>query len=127
MKEIWYVAHPVSGDIEGNLVETIKIIKWLTLHDPARIYIAPWVAEVTAFKAENCDPAFYDRVLADDCEVVNRLDGVLLTGPTISRGMQLEYDAAIKAGKKVQAALGGTWDHEGARMPPSQMYGRLPL
>lgn len=101
MKEVYYVAHPVTGDPVGNAYKTIAWIRWLTLNDPSRVYVAPWVAEVLAFAQENCDPAFYARVLADDQDVVRHLDGVLLVGGTLSRGMALECDAAIETHKRI--------------------------
>jgi hypothetical protein len=103
VKEVYYLAHPVSGDPEGNAHKAIAWIHWLTLNDPDRVYIAPWVAEVLAFKADigTLDRTFYDRVLADDQDVVRKLDGILLVGGTISYGMSLELDAALAAGKKV--------------------------
>lgn len=104
-KEVWYVAHPVSGDVKGNIQNVIRWIHWLTLNDPSRVYIAPWVAEVQAFDKDiggaEPDAAFYDRVLADDCDVVRHLDGVLMVGGKVSRGMALERQAALDAGLKV--------------------------
>jgi hypothetical protein len=100
-KEVFYVAHPVTGDPVGNCWKAIGWIHWLTLNHPDRVYIAPWVAEVLAFSNENADAAFYDRVLSDDEEVVRHLDGILLVGGTISRGMMREADAALAAGKKI--------------------------
>lgn len=100
-KEIWYVAHPVSGDPVGNAHNVIEWIGWLTEHEPSRVYIAPWVAEVLAFGDRICPSEFYDRVLADDCVVVARLDGILLTGGAVSRGMGIELGEAITGYKKV--------------------------
>ncbi len=100
-KEIFYVAHKVSGDPVANAYKAIEWIRWLTLNHPQRIYVAPWVAEVLAFSGEDIDAAFYDRVLTDDEEVVRRLDGILLVGGTLSVGMARELDSALEAGKKV--------------------------
>lgn len=100
MKKVFYLAHPVTGDPLGNCDKASAWIKWLTLNEPSRVYIAPWVAEVRAFAEENALPEFYDRVLADDQEVVRHCDGIMLVGGRISRGMQLELDAAREAGKE---------------------------
>lgn len=100
-KPVYYLAHPVTGDPEGNAFKAIAWIHWLTLKDPDAIYVAPWVAEVLAFARENNDPAFYERVLKDDQVVVQHLDGLLLVGGTISNGMQKELDAALEYGMPV--------------------------
>ncbi len=107
MKPIIYVAHPVSGDVWGNVDRTLKWLRWLTEVDPSRIYIAPWVGEVLAHLDLDPIPAdFYDRVLSDDEEVVRRLDGILLVGDRMSNGMQREWAAAKIAGKKVYDMVG---------------------
>lgn len=93
-KPIIYVAHPVSGDPLGNVVKVVDWIRWFTINDPDTVYVAPWVAEVLAFHAHQGNPDFYDRVLADDCRVLERLDGILLVGGRISRGMEIELHAA---------------------------------
>lgn len=107
-KEVFYVAHPVSGDIDANISNVIGWINWLTLNDPSRVYVAPWVAEVLAFKNDplvvqdnQATKEFYDRVLADDVEVVKRLDGILLVGGRVSEGMRRERDLG-GAGKTIQ-------------------------
>lgn len=91
-KPVFYVAHPVSGDVKTNIENVIQWIRWLTLNDPSRVYIAPWVAEVQAFMGDVVEPGFYDRVLRDDVTVVRKLDGILMVGGTISRGMGIERD-----------------------------------
>jgi hypothetical protein len=93
VKPVVYVAHPVTGDPRGNCAKVQAWIRWLIDHDPDVVYIAPWVAEVLAYADVEVSPDFYDRVLEDDCTVVKRLDGVLLVGGRISRGMQLEAAA----------------------------------
>ena len=101
-KPIIYVAHPVSGDVRGNVQKVLDWLRWLTETDPSRIYIAPWVGEVQAhYDMDPIPEDFYARVLADDCEVVSRLDGILLVGGKVSRGMELELNTARQGGKAV--------------------------
>lgn len=108
-KQVFYVAHPVSGNIDVNIANTVRWIHWLTHHDPSRVYIAPWVAEVLAFRDDplvvqdnQATKDFYDRVLEDDKAVVRKLDGILLVGGRISEGMRRETEAAREAGLWVQ-------------------------
>jgi hypothetical protein len=100
-KEVFYVAHPVSGDVSKNIRNVVAWVKWLTLNDPSRVYVAPWVAEVLAFEDTIVDEDFYTRVLADDVTVLRKLDGILLVGGTISRGMAIEV-AGAREGMTVQ-------------------------
>lgn len=102
-KMVFYVAHPVTTDarftLDDNLSNVEHWIHWLTLAHPEIVFIAPWVAEVRAFRNENVDASFYDRVLSDDEEVVRHCDGIILTGGKVSTGMRRELGAAIGAGK----------------------------
>lgn len=100
-KPVVYVAHPVTGAPLANCIKVIEWIGYLTHADPARVYVAPWVPEVLAFAGEKCAPEFYDRVLADDCEVLSRFDAILMVGGRISEGMRREMRAAKAAGKLV--------------------------
>jgi hypothetical protein len=90
VKPIIYVAAPVTGDPKGNAERVIRWVKWFVDEDPARIYIAPWVAEVLAFLNEPATPAFYQRVLDDDITVVQRLDGLIGVAGRWSGGMLQE-------------------------------------
>lgn len=100
-KPVVYLAHPVTGDPRGNAMRAVAWIKWLTVKDPDVIYVAPWVAEVLAFAEDAVDPAFYDRVLTDDEDVVLRLDGLLMVGGRVSSGMARERTAARVTGRAV--------------------------
>lgn len=93
-KEVWYVAHPVSGDWRGNCERVKEWVRWLIEADPTRVYVAPWVAEVEAWGDREVPSGFYDRVLADDCEVVRRLDGLVAVGGRWSTGMMREAECA---------------------------------
>jgi hypothetical protein len=123
-KEVWYLAHPVSGAPRENAHKAIAWIKYLTLEYPERIFIAPWVAEVLAFADDVVDPAFYDRVLSDDEQVVARCDGVLMVGTHVSPGMAREAKAARLRGKPVVDITGiaGTSPEARARVEPITFY-----
>ncbi len=127
MKDIWYLAHPVSGAIEDNVANALNWIKWLSLNVPERIYIAPWIAEVQAHQSEgeDIDPAFYDRVLADDCTIVRRCDGILLVGGKVSRGMGLELMAARDSNGFVQDQ--SHWREPPREGPPTRLLREILL
>lgn len=93
-KQVFYVAHPVSGDAIGNCMKVVRWVKWLTEHDPTRVYIAPWVAEVLAFPSAT--PEVYERALQDDEEVIAHLDGIIMVGGKVSSGMKREWDRAMR-------------------------------
>lgn len=126
MKKVIYLAHPVSGDVRSNVEKALGWIRWLTKVDPSRVYIAPWIAEVTAFIDQDpVDPEFYDRVLSDDEDVVRHLDGVLIAGGRLrpngtlqSVGMTREVAAnAMAGGVLFDMSMYDTWEDADAAYP----------
>jgi hypothetical protein len=97
--QVWYLAHPVRGDVEANLRNVKEWLRFLFRYDPDNVYIAPWVAEVEAMRevGEDTSAATLDKALKDDCEVVRRCDGILLVGGRITDGMRIELNAAREA------------------------------
>ena len=107
-RKLWYLAHPVSGDEAANIKRAITWLRWLLEHDPTRVYIAPWVAEVQASLDTPGDPVPYERGMMDDKEVLDRCDGIVLTGPAPSPGMLQELAWAATAGKQAIDLTGFT-------------------
>lgn len=93
MKTI-YIAHPIGGDVEGNLDTLLPIVKemWTRgTHFPIVPYILPlklgW----------DDDTNFLNRMrgLVVDCQFVKHADEVWLYGDRISAGMWQEISVAI--------------------------------
>ena len=102
MKPLVYLAHPVSGDPVGNAHKASAWIRWLTINDPARLYIASWVAEVLGFgESKLLGRNFYQHVLDDDAKVVARCDGLLAVGGEWTPGMLQERAVATILNKPV--------------------------
>lgn len=105
-KDIWYIAHPVSGtpeEVVANIDNAIAWTKWLTDNIPERIYTAPWLGQVIAYQRTGApiSKAFYDRCIEDDCRMVQRYDGVFLCGGRMGAGMVAEMKAAYAAYEEV--------------------------
>ena len=97
---VFYVAHPVSGDVDGNVARALRWLKWLRSRDHANTYIAPWIAGLMSGEDDN-DPAARERGLLD-CEAAAALcHGIVLVGGRVSSGMARERAAVIAAGGHV--------------------------
>jgi hypothetical protein len=48
MKRRIYIAHPIGGDVVGNLMSLFDIIRYINLNEPDVIPCAPYVADVMA-------------------------------------------------------------------------------
>lgn len=90
---LYYLAHPVAGDVVGNRAKALAILRHLRTAGIA--VIAPWLAEleamgVTTDRAENGGRESALRL----CEAVAaRCDGVIAVGRPWSRGMAREIAA----------------------------------
>lgn len=105
---IVYIAHPISGDIQGNLQRIKEIARHITLK----------YSDVVAFAPYWFDCHFLDdtilaergRGIKNDVEFFNRgvIDEVWLCGPRISNGMKHEKELAEILGIPVINKIGFT-------------------
>lgn len=91
-RPIFFVAHPVGGDVAGNLARTFRWLRWLTETHPYRIYTVPWVAEVMTF--DDANPSERAASIERNRAIIGRCDGIVLVGGRISTGMSIELAAA---------------------------------
>lgn len=96
---IFYVAHPLGGDVPANLARAMRWLRWLIACEPDVAFIAPWIASVSAGE-DDADPAQRARGLRDAEAVIARCDGIVLCGG-LSPGMQQELAAARRDGLHV--------------------------
>lgn len=97
---VFYVAHPVSGDVDGNIKRALRWLKWLRHRDHDSTYVAPWVAGLLSGEDDN-DPTARERGLID-CEATAAIcHGIILVGGRVSLGMERERAAVVKAGGHV--------------------------
>lgn len=107
-RPIYYMAHPVSGDVSANIANAKWWLKYLLLSFPNIDFTAPWIPWVEALS--DASEEHRARGLAFDCESVRQCDAIVLVGPNVSPGMYREAEAARHAGIKVFDWTG--WTHE---------------
>lgn len=100
MSRLYYLAHPVAGDVTEHVARAIRWLRYLSLGDRESVYIAPWIATIMAIGSDE-DVETRRRALDECMEVVRRCDGIVLVGGRISPGMRLELEAALATGKEV--------------------------
>lgn len=102
---VFYVAHLVSGDVDGNIKRALRWLAYLRRSDHGRAYIAPWIAGLMCGE-DDSDPAQRERALLD-CEAsAAKCDGIVLVGGRISSGMAREREAVIEARGSVMDLTG---------------------
>jgi hypothetical protein len=90
--KIVYIAHPVSGDIEGNLKKIIAIIRQINLTEPETIPFAHYV--VDCYALDDTVPDERARGIKNDIALFKAgfIDELWLFGDKISNGMRSEIN-----------------------------------
>lgn len=92
--KVVYIAHPVGGDVKGNLLKITRIIREINLKEEEIIPFAPYVADVLAMIDEI--PEERERACKNGLNILRTgmVDEIWVYGPSITRGMKDEIDLA---------------------------------
>lgn len=101
--KIVYIAHPIGGDVEGNLKSIFSIIREINLKQKNIVPFAPYVSDVKAL--DDKIPEERSRGFKNNKEFFDRMtmDEVWLYGSRISQGMRQEVLWAIEMGIPIYA------------------------
>lgn len=96
--KIAYIAHPISGDVEFNMMEIMRIVRTINLDEPETVPFAPYYLDCLALDDDVSEER--DRGIANDTELISRkfIDEMRLYGTTISKGMSHEVSLAHELG-----------------------------
>lgn len=96
--KICYIAHPISGDIAGNLERIRKIVRDINLSAVDVVPFAPYWLDCHALNDN--DPAERSRGIQNDIAILRSgmVDEMWLYGDRISSGMQHEVELAMELG-----------------------------
>ena len=101
--KIAYIAHPISGDVKGNLISIERIAREINLKEPDVVPFAPYYLDCIVLDDDN--PGERSRGIRND-QVLLRAGFVTemrLYGHKISTGMIHEVVTAIDLGIPVYA------------------------
>lgn len=105
MTRLYYLAHPVSGDVVANCSRAARWLRALMRALPDDTVIAPWLAALVAGN-DDADPSQREAGLLDCERVVERCDGLIACGERWSTGMLRELGAARCRGLPVADLTG---------------------
>jgi hypothetical protein len=114
--KVIYLAHPVSGDVTGNLARARRWLRWIYDNFDVAV-IADWV--LTCEVLDDSRPAHRAHGLAMDRALVEICDEFWMVGGRVSGGMQTEREMALGANVIVRNL---TWLGE---EPPAEMPEQL--
>lgn len=96
--KIAYIAHPVGGDVSGNIEKIKAIGRQINKNEPNVVPFAPYFFDL--FTLDDADFYERERGIRNDTELFNRgfIDEVRLYGNRLSAGMKFEILQALKLG-----------------------------
>lgn len=92
--KIAYIAHPVSGDVDGNIEKILQIVKEINLTEPDTIPFAPYIVDCLALDDTIIEQR--ERGIKNNIALFKAgfITEIRLYGNKISRGMQAEKELA---------------------------------
>ncbi len=101
-----YMAHPLGGDVLGNLARAKEWYRWCYSLGLDAVFLTPWMQTLELLAEDDADPATRSRAMDRNVAVLRKCDELWLCGLTMSRGMQIEANAARESGVKVRDFTG---------------------
>ena len=101
--KIIYIAHPVSGDVNGNIIKIISIVREINMMCPDVVQLVPYLADLYAL--DDNVPNERQRGIKNDIAVLKSglINEVWLYGDKISTGMQEEIKLAKELNIPIKA------------------------
>lgn len=94
MTRLMFLAHPVGGDVPGNLARARRWLAYLFAAYREIVVVAPWITDLGAIPLDDAVAEERERGIQRNLVTLQRCDGIILCGGRISSGMQRELDAA---------------------------------
>jgi hypothetical protein len=106
--KIAYIAHPIGGDVKGNLRKIRSIARTINLTEPNVVPFAPYFLDCKCL--DDNVPSERARGIKNDIELLNRgfIGEIRLYGDRISNGMAEEIKLAFRLGIPIVAMTDGT-------------------
>ena len=97
-KKIVYIAHPIGGDVEGNLAKLREVVRGINKHYSNIIPFVPYYSDVVSMDDNN--PADRERGISNNLQVLSSgvVDALWVIGDKVTKGMQSEIDTALMNG-----------------------------
>lgn len=104
--KIVYIAHPISGDVENNLKDIVRIVRKINLDYSNITPLVPYYVDCLAL--DDSIESERNRGIMNDIRILQKklIDEVWLTGDRISSGMQQEKLLAEALGIPVINKIG---------------------
>jgi len=101
---IAYIAHPVGGNVGGNIEKILRIVREINLQEPDVVPFVPYLADILAM--DDANPIERERGIKNDTHVLKNggVNQIRLYGHKISSGMRAELNLAKSLGIEVRCS-----------------------
>ena len=99
--KIAYIAHPIAGDVKGNIAKVLKIVREINLTEPDTVAFAHYIVDLHAL--DDNTPEERERGIKNDTALIKAgfITECRLYGDRISSGMQDEIDLFRSLGVEI--------------------------
>ncbi|KAF0199015.1 MAG: hypothetical protein FD170_3943 [Bacteroidetes bacterium] len=120
--KVVYIAHPIAGDVAGNLIRIQEIGRNINLSEINVVPFANYYFD--CFCLDDNDPIERYRGIKNDTALLKKgfIDEMRLYGDRISNGMANEIELALKLGIKVRPMTKETADEFDSRWQGAQRH-----
>lgn len=120
--KIAYIAHPISGDVEGNLAKIRKIVRAINIEEPDTVPFVPYYADCVSM--DDSDPTERARGIKNDEAILRSgiVNELRLYGSRVSSGMCAEVVNAARYGISIVAKTPETQEWLINRKGGNMMY-----
>jgi len=100
--KIAYIAHPVSGDVLGNIIKIIAIVRNVNLMEPEIVPFVPYLADLYALDDDT--PEERERGIKNDTHILKSglVDELRVYGDRITSGIHHEILLAQEVGMNIR-------------------------
>ena len=110
--KIAYIAHPISGDVKGNIEKINAIVREINLNEPNTVPFVPYLSDLLALNDEI--PEERERGIKNNIRLIQSgiVDEIRLYGDTVSKGMLAEINLAKSLNIRVRSFSRASMDYD---------------
>lgn len=110
--KIAYIAHPVSGDVKGNIEKIKSIVREINLNEPKTVPFVPYLSDLMAL--DDSIPEERERGIKNNIRLIQSgiVDELRLYGDKVSKGMLAEISLAKSLNIRVRSFSESSIDYD---------------
>lgn len=110
--KIAYIAHPISGDVKGNIAKINAIVREINLNEPKTVPFVPYLSDLMAL--DDSIKEERERGIKNNIRLIQSgiVDELRLYGSTVSKGMLAEIALAKSLNIRIRSFSQASMDYD---------------